>query len=125
MAKRQVKPVGQAIRDARLRAGLTLRDLERLTGLDPSQLSQIEMGKRRDPGFSTMARIAKGLGLSLDALAADATGGRSRTVEIRLDSGTKAALDVADALADAERNALRALDAVRSAASKVPTRRKK
>jgi transcriptional regulator with XRE-family HTH domain len=125
MAKRQVKPVGQIIREARLQAELTLRDVERLTGLDPSQLSQIEMGKRRDPGFSTIARIAEGLGLSLDALAARAgLGTRAAATDIRLDSGTKATLDTANALAEAKRNAERTLAAIDNALENVPKRRR-
>jgi transcriptional regulator with XRE-family HTH domain len=125
-AKRSGRPVpiGEVIREARLKAGMTLRDVERLTGIDPSQLSQIELGKRQDPGFSTTARIAEGLGLSLDALAAKAgmlskaTGG-----DVKVDPRAKYSLESTNALAEAERHARRTLEVLQAAQAKLSKRR--
>jgi transcriptional regulator with XRE-family HTH domain len=61
--------LGSALRAARTARGLTLRDLEKLTGMSQSQLSQIETGYRADPSFSTVSKIAKAVGVSLDGLA--------------------------------------------------------
>jgi transcriptional regulator with XRE-family HTH domain len=60
--------LGSALRKARLAKGLTLRDVEKLTGMSESQISQIENGRRRDPAFKTVVTLAKALGLSLDSL---------------------------------------------------------
>jgi transcriptional regulator with XRE-family HTH domain len=37
--------------------------------MSASQISQIETGRRADPGFSTVLRLAKALEVSMDALA--------------------------------------------------------
>lgn len=37
--------------------------------MSASQISQIESGRRKDPGFSTIVRLAKAIGVSLDVLA--------------------------------------------------------
>jgi transcriptional regulator with XRE-family HTH domain len=55
-------------------AGLSIRDAERLCGLPAGTISQIETGVRADPGFSSIARIARAIGLSLDDLARRAEG---------------------------------------------------
>jgi transcriptional regulator with XRE-family HTH domain len=47
---------------------LSIRDAERLCGLPAGTISQIETGVRADPGFSSIARIAKAIGLGLDDL---------------------------------------------------------
>ena len=52
--------------------GCTLRDLEAKTGVSNPLLSQIETGKVKDPGLSTVVRIADALGLSMDRVAATA-----------------------------------------------------
>jgi transcriptional regulator with XRE-family HTH domain len=48
---------------------MTLRDLSKATGMSESQLSQIETGFRKDPAFGTIAKVARALEISLDALA--------------------------------------------------------
>jgi transcriptional regulator with XRE-family HTH domain len=68
------KPLGEVLRKARQDADLSLRDLSRLTGLPVGQLSQIETSPQRDPGFSTMMKLARALKVSLDALAAVVSG---------------------------------------------------
>lgn len=55
------------LRDARLRAGLSLRELGRRLGVSASFLSQIEGGKS-DPSVSTLYALVSELQLSLDAL---------------------------------------------------------
>jgi transcriptional regulator with XRE-family HTH domain len=49
--------------------GVTLRQLEKETGLSNAVLSQIETGKVKEPGFRSIVKIARALGLSLDRLA--------------------------------------------------------
>lgn len=61
--------IGAALRAARKAKGLSLRDLEKPTGMSSSQISQIESGGRADPAFGTVLRIARAIGISLDDLA--------------------------------------------------------
>jgi len=63
------KTLGEILRQARLEAGLSMRDLERLTGMSSAALSQIETGTRRDPGFRTVLQIARGIRISMEELA--------------------------------------------------------
>ncbi len=65
------RSVGEALRTARERAGLTQASLARSAKIAQAQISQIETGARADPQFSTVVRIAGVLGVSLDQLAAD------------------------------------------------------
>jgi transcriptional regulator with XRE-family HTH domain len=67
---KSVRPLGRAIREARIKRGFSLRDLERVTGIAVSQLSRTELGTRKNPSFATVARIAVALGVSLDVLSA-------------------------------------------------------
>lgn len=85
---RSVQKLGTVLRQARLDAGLSLRDLSRASGLTASQISQIETGKRPDPGFHTVTKAAKALGISLDDLAAgcgyvEASNKSNNTVAVR------------------------------------------
>jgi transcriptional regulator with XRE-family HTH domain len=43
--------------------------LARKTGISPAQISQIEGGVRKSPGFSSIVKIAAALSLSLDEVA--------------------------------------------------------
>ena len=63
------KKIGEALRDARREAGLSIRDVERLSRLAAGTISQIENGVRADPGWSTVVRIARSIGVGLDNLA--------------------------------------------------------
>lgn len=65
------KRVGEVFRRARIDAGLSLRDVAAITGMSDGQISQIEGGVRSDPKFSTIARLAGAIGISLDRLAAE------------------------------------------------------
>jgi HTH-type transcriptional regulator, competence development regulator len=62
--------LGELISLARELKGLTLRELEKRTGVSNALLSQIETGKVKDPGFRTVCKIADALGLTLKRLAA-------------------------------------------------------
>lgn len=46
----------------------TLRELEEKSGVSNALISQIETGKIKDPGFRTVAKLAKALGLSMKRL---------------------------------------------------------
>ena len=110
-AKRpQTKPLGQLLRESRLAAGLSLRDLSRLTGIEPTQLSQIELGRRLDPQFSTVARIAQGIGVSLDGLSRrSGIGTRTAPADsVGPDARTRSALDAMSAIEGARRSVDRA-----------------
>lgn len=63
------KTVGAVIREVRAELGLSMRDLARKTGMTTSYLSMLETGARKDPGFGTVLRIARGLGVSVEDLA--------------------------------------------------------
>ena len=60
----------EAIAYARECRGLTLRELEKRTGLSNALLSQIETGRVKDPGFRTVVKISDALRISLKRLAA-------------------------------------------------------
>lgn len=55
------------LRSLRLKQKLTLRDLERLSGVDYSSISKIETGAVQ-PKLSTILKLAKALNISLDEL---------------------------------------------------------
>jgi transcriptional regulator with XRE-family HTH domain len=65
-----VQNIGKGLKAARERAGLTQNALARRARMTASQVSQVESGKRVDPQFSTVARLAIALGVSLDEIAA-------------------------------------------------------
>jgi transcriptional regulator with XRE-family HTH domain len=69
--------LGDLIAVARECKGWTLRDLEKASGVSNALISQIELNKVKDPGFSTVVRIADALGLTIDRVA--------ETVRIKLD----------------------------------------
>jgi transcriptional regulator with XRE-family HTH domain/mannose-6-phosphate isomerase-like protein (cupin superfamily) len=58
-------PVGERIREARLRDGISLRGLARAVGVSASLISQIETGKSR-PSVSTLYAITKALRISVE-----------------------------------------------------------
>lgn len=62
--------VGQRLRAARERQGLSLREVARRLDISASALSQIETGKSR-PSVKTLYAIVSELGLSMDELFAD------------------------------------------------------
>lgn len=56
--------LGELIGIARECKGWTLRELEEKSGVSNPLISQIETGKIKDPGFSTIIRLVDALGLS-------------------------------------------------------------
>lgn len=62
--------VGQRLRDAREKLGLSLREVARRLDISASALSQIETGKSR-PSVKTLYAIVSELGLSMDELFAE------------------------------------------------------
>ncbi|MBL8582816.1 MAG: helix-turn-helix transcriptional regulator [Rhizobiaceae bacterium] len=63
---------GELLSLARELKKMSLRDLERASGVSNALISQIETGKVKDPGFGTIVRLADALSLSLDRIAATA-----------------------------------------------------
>jgi transcriptional regulator with XRE-family HTH domain len=61
--------LGEILAIARELRNMTLRDLEAECGVSNALISQIETGKVKDPGFSTVVRIAHALGLSVERCA--------------------------------------------------------
>ena len=57
--------IGQRLREERVRAGLSQRELARRLGLSPSLISQLESGQSR-PSVGTLYSIVTELGVSLD-----------------------------------------------------------
>jgi XRE family transcriptional regulator, fatty acid utilization regulator len=66
------KRIGPAIRAHREAEGLSQAAVARRAGIHAAMLSRIERDERSDPYFSTVAKVAAVLGLSLDELAAEA-----------------------------------------------------
>lgn len=61
--------LGEFIRSARERKGLSLRDLELITGIKNPTLCCIETGKSASPHWRNIVKIAKALNLKLNRLA--------------------------------------------------------
>lgn len=61
--------LGEAIKNARKRAGLTQEELGKRAGLSAAYVSQVESGRRVDPQFSSVVKLCRALGLSMDAVA--------------------------------------------------------
>lgn len=59
----------EAIAYARECKGLTLRQLEKLTGINNGQLSQMETGKIVEPSFRNVVKIARALNVNIKRLA--------------------------------------------------------
>lgn len=55
---------------------MTLRELANKSGLHFTTISKIELGKRPNPGISTLQQIAGAMGISLDKLLNPPKGGR-------------------------------------------------
>lgn len=101
MAKK--RRIGEVIRAARLQAGLSMRDLERRSGLATGEISQIETGRRQDPGFSVVLKVARGIGVSLDDLAAAFEGGAVPAVAAEARSLAKAQAELDRAVGQHQR----------------------
>lgn len=74
MAKAADDKLAELLSLSRELKGLTLRQLERRTGISNALLSQMETGKVRDPSFRNIVIVSRALGLSLERLADAACG---------------------------------------------------
>lgn len=88
---------------------MSMRVLERATGLGTGEISQIETGRRLDPAFSIVLRLARGIGISMEDLALRFEG-RSAVGRSSAASPAKAATAIARARTQHEKlgEALRA-----------------
>lgn len=59
MARKAVEGIGSSIRALRERSKLSIAEVSNLSGLDPSYLSHLELGKITNPTLSTLAGIAR------------------------------------------------------------------
>lgn len=66
---RQLDALGPAMRRLRQRRGMTQAELSERCGIDVSWISQIENGRRRNPGWETIVRMTHALDESPLALA--------------------------------------------------------
>jgi transcriptional regulator with XRE-family HTH domain len=71
MANTDGRSLGEVLRDARVVAGLSLRDVSKKLDLAPSYLSDIE-NDRRVPSEDVLGRLSEELGLKVDDLMARA-----------------------------------------------------
>ncbi|MBH0228832.1 helix-turn-helix domain-containing protein [Halobacillus yeomjeoni] len=55
---------GDSIKKIRIEKGLTMREVERRSGISQAYLSQIENGKRSTPKYDTVIKLSKGLGVN-------------------------------------------------------------
>lgn len=56
-------------RALRKQAGLTQEQLAKAASVEQTTISQIELGKVRDLRYSTIERLARALGLSIESIA--------------------------------------------------------
>ncbi|HHY74882.1 MAG TPA: helix-turn-helix transcriptional regulator [Bacillus bacterium] len=59
---------GKKIRDLRIKRGLTLTELSKLSGVSKSYLSFIERGKQTNPSIEVIEKIAKALKIDFQSL---------------------------------------------------------
>ena len=71
-ATRHGRRLAELLSEARADAGLSREALARQAGVSTETIRAIERGRTPTPAFYTVARIARPLGLSLDALDAEA-----------------------------------------------------
>ena len=65
--RKQMKTLGERIRELREQKDISLRELAKKLGVSPAFLSDIELG-RRFPSDEVLARISKELGESIESL---------------------------------------------------------
>ena len=73
LAAEEARRIGAALRAMRERRGLRQNELAELAGLAPSQVSELENG-RRAPSLRTLRRVCAALGATIDDLLRAATG---------------------------------------------------
>lgn len=65
MDEKQAKALGELLQRRRTELGLSIRDLERETGIDNSAILRIEQGRRASPMPDTLTKLARALQLPL------------------------------------------------------------
>jgi len=60
--------LGKRLREAREDMGLSLRDVEKVTGLSNAAISQIETGKIKSPSFHSLVSICNAYGVKITSL---------------------------------------------------------
>jgi DNA-binding XRE family transcriptional regulator len=68
----QLEQLLAQLKSAREARGLSLADLTKLTGMDPSALSKLENGQRPNPTIETLVRYAEAVGKRLVVSLVDA-----------------------------------------------------
>lgn len=123
----QGRNVGVVLKAARLEAGLSVRDLERASGVTTALIAKLESGSRPDPSFRTIERLAAAIGISLDEVASRARGGAKAESAPSEASRAKAlaALDKAAKTTDSARAAIDAAVAVLAPTAKKKTGRRR
>jgi transcriptional regulator with XRE-family HTH domain len=61
--------IAHILRQARTHRGLSLRDVEEISGVPNPTVSQVETGFIKNPSFEAVVRIARALGVKLSELA--------------------------------------------------------
>lgn len=61
--------LGELIALARDLKNMSMRQLEKESGVSNPQISMIESGKTKDPGFSVVVRLCRALDLSIEKAA--------------------------------------------------------
>jgi len=59
----------QRLTEARTRSGMSLRDLQSKTGIDASNISRLEHGRRKSPSLEVALRLSEALNVELGWLA--------------------------------------------------------
>ena len=62
-------PIGERLREAREKLGLNMLQASLRCGVDQGTISRLEAGKMPRVAFPVIARVARGLGVSMDELA--------------------------------------------------------
>jgi len=60
--KRKGEMIGKILQSLRIKLNMTLRDVEKVTGISNSYLSQIERGLRGVPNMTTLSKLAETYG---------------------------------------------------------------
>ena len=60
--KRKGEMIGKILQSLRIKLNMTLRDVEKVTGISNSYLSQIERGLRGIPNITTLSKLAETYG---------------------------------------------------------------
>ena len=90
--------IGEHVRAARKRAGLSQEALARRADMSLSAITTIELGTRADPHYSSLRKIASALGVSVGELAGETTPGKAQAPSPPDAAATEAGRTVADAV---------------------------